>query len=311
VNHDSIINEFPRHGWTIMRYGKFLFLAPLLAVGACDDDGISVVPLEPAAVVRFVNVNADTGMVDLRFIDRVENLPTFMGVGVRGNSGVYQRVRPGARPAVIFPTSDNINLTSIRLVEQTVGLQVDNRYTLVYAGRAGAGVPESERHRLVVFEEAFVLPTPGAESIALQVIHAAAGIGNVDVYVVPVTSATEATPNNFAAAAVEVFRNVAHLGRSAYATVPRRPAEAGRLYRFVVTPAGTPGTVLFASTPNQPGIAQPAAGSHGPQPGMQIGRSVLTAVLSPGTVPGTRGSTAANQTPGVIVLVDKPLDRVE
>jgi hypothetical protein len=291
-----------------MRHSKFLFFLPLLALAACSDDAMTVNPAEPAAVARFVNVNVDTGTVDLRFTDRVENMPSFLGVAFRGHSGVYQRVGPGARPTVIFPSASNINLTSIRLIEQTVNLTADTRYTFVYAGRAAAGAPAAQQDQLAVLQEPFVLPTPAAGSIALQVIHAAVGRGNVDVYVVPVASLTATTPATFATTNAGVFRNVGYLSKASdYITVPVRPA--GGFYRFVVTEAGST-TALFAATPNQPGVAQPAAGSFGPQPGMQISGSVMTAVISAGTTPGTRQASAATNANSVFMLIDKPLPRV-
>ena len=124
-----------------MRYGKlFIGMALLLGTAACDDDGVSVVTPDPAALVRFINVNVDTGTVDFRFVDRVENLPTLLGVPFRGASGMYQRVAPGTRPARVFPSSSDINLTRIRLFDGQVTLAVDTRYTLVFAGRSNRSV---------------------------------------------------------------------------------------------------------------------------------------------------------------------------
>jgi hypothetical protein len=291
-----------------MRHSKFLFFLPLLGLTACDKDPMTNNPAQPAAVVRFVNVNVDTGTVDLRFTDRVENLPSFLGVPFRGHSGVYQRVAPGARPAVVFPSASNINLTQIRLVEQTVNLTADTRVTLVYAGRAAAGAPAAQQDQLAVIQEPFVLPAPAAGSIALQALHAAVGVGPVDVYVVPVASLTATTPATFATSNAGVFRNVAYLSKAAdYITVPVRPS--GGFYRFVVTNAGST-TALFAVTPNQPGVAQPAAGTFGPQPGMQISGSVMTAVISAGTTAGTRQATTATNANSIFMLIDKTLPRV-
>jgi hypothetical protein len=56
------------------------------------------------------------------------------------------------------------------------------------------------------------------------------------------------------------------------------------------------------------GIAAPAGQSYGAQPGVQVAGSVLTAVLSAGSTPGTRQSTTATQTPNVVVLIDKTIN---
>jgi hypothetical protein len=305
-----------------MRYGKTLmFLVPLLAIAACgDDDGVTTVgPPEPAASVRFINAVVDTGMVDLRFTDRVENLPTLMGVAFRGHSGMYQRVGSGNRETRVFPSSSDINLTSIRLVDQVTSLNANQRYTFVYAGRAAAGAPQAERHRLAVIEDVPLasLPVPAAGTIAIQALHTAVGVGNVDVHILPVDSIGAPTPADFQAARVGLLSNIPYLGKAAsYVSLPVRPAPARNLYRFVVTRAGTT-DILFVATPNQPGAAAPAVGSPGhgtvgAQPGVQISGSVMTAVLAPGATPQTRGAVAtgaaANLTPTVFLIPDKVLN---
>lgn len=304
-----------------MRYGKLLmYVAPLLAVAACGgDDGVGVQGgMEPTASVRFINAVPDTGTVDLRFVDRVENLPTLQGVAFRAASGFYQGVVAGARPARIFPNSTNPVVTQVFLIDQTINLAADTRYTLVYAGRASATAPAAERHRLAVIEDPRIPPTPPANQIAIQALHVAVGVGNVDVYVVPVATATAATPTDFATNNAGVLRNVPFLGKAAaYVNVPVRPAATvagpggtppatAPLYRFVVTAAGST-TALFAATPNQPGAPSTFA-TAGPQPGVRISGSVLTAVVASGQTAGTRESVAANQTPTVFIIADKVLD---
>ncbi len=168
-----------------MRYGNLVMCAvSLLAVAACSDpSGVNEQPDPgPVALVRFINAVPDTGTVDLRFVDRVENLPTLQGVAFRSTSGFYQRVEPGSRAARIFPNSTNPELTKIFLVDTTVPLAADTRYTLVYAGRARAGAPAAEGHRLAVIEDPRDPPTPPANQIAIKALHVAVGTGNVDVY---------------------------------------------------------------------------------------------------------------------------------
>lgn len=292
-----------------MRYRNLLkYIIPLVAIAACGDNSGVTEPgtPEPTARVRFINAGTDWGTVDLRFVDRVENLPTLQGVAFRGHSGVYTPVLAGSRPARVFPNSTNPDTTQIRLIDETINLAADTRYTLVYAGRASATAPAAERHRLAVIQDPLELPTPPAGQIAIKALHVAAGTGNVDVYVVPVASATAATPADFATNNVAVVRNIAFLNQSGYVNVPVRPTAAGALYRLVVTPAGST-TALFAATPNVPGAASTVA-TVGPQPGVQISGSVLTAVIAPGSTPGTRQSTTANQTPTVVLFIDKALN---
>jgi hypothetical protein len=294
--------------YEIMRTWKlFAAILPVAVLAACDDDGVSVQgPPEAQAVVRFVNAAVDTGTVDLRFVDQVENLPTLMGVPFQGHSGGYQRTAPGTRPARVFPSSSDINLTSIRLIDTDVALSADARYTFVYAGRASAGAPAGEGHQLAVISEPFTMPTPPSDQIALQALHTVVGAGNVDVYVVAVDSSAAPTPADWATNNAAVIANVAYLEKGAdYVNVPA--LDSPELYRFIVTAAGTT-TPIFSATPNQPGSAAPAGASYGPTPGVRIAGSVLTAVVAPGSTPGTRQSTAANQSPTVFLMVDKTLD---
>jgi hypothetical protein len=269
------------------------------AVAACEaDDGTSVNTPGPAALVRFINAVPDTGTVDLRFVDRVENLPTLQGVAFRGASGLFQRAEAGQRQARVFVNSTDPALTQIRLVDTTLTLNANARYTLVYAGRAAGN-----QDRLAVLDDPEP-PTPPASQIAIKILHAAVGTGNVDVYIAPAT----ATANNADPIAnqVAVVRNVPFLGQSVYVNVPVRPTTGESLYQFAVTAAGST-TVLFSGRPNVPG-APAAVSTTGPQPGVQIAGSVLTAVVAPGSIPGTRQSTTATQTPTVMLIIDKALN---
>jgi hypothetical protein len=290
-----------------MKYSKLLVCTlPLLLIGCSDDDGVTpgTTPA-PAATVRFINAVVDTGTVDLSFVDRVENLPTLKGVAFRGHSGGYQRVEPGTRAARVFPSSTDINLTQVRLVDMNVPLAANVRYTMVYAGRARAGAPAAEAHRLHVIEDP-AAPVPPAGQIALQALHVAVGVGNVDVYVVAVDSAAAALPTNWATTNAGRLNNVPYLGKAnAYINVPALTGT--RLYRFVVTAAGS-ATPIFTSTPNQPGVAPPAGATYGPQPGVRIAGSVLTAVVAPGSTPGSRQSAAANQNPSVFLISDRVIN---
>lgn len=279
-----------------MRYGKFMLLG-LAALGAlaCDDDSGVTPPREipPAALIRFINAGPDTGTVDFRFVDHVENLPTFLGVPFRGASGAYQRLeRVGTRPVRVFVNSNNIELASTVLVDESITLEANRRYTIVYAGRASEGQDE-----LVVLEDPFELPTPAEGNIAVRALHVAVGMGPVDV---GIRASTDT------AVTVARIEGVAYLRQSAYTTLPVLSGTA--LYRFDVEEAGT-GARLFSATPNLPGVPAPVGATYGPQPGVRISGSVLTAVIFAGA---TEDSRAADQgvstSPTVSLLIDKPLN---
>lgn len=263
-----------------MRYGRFLWLvAPLMAVAACsDDDGITHQPPPgPAALVRFINAVPDLPSADLRFVDKVENLPTMQGVPFRGGSGMYQRVEPGTRATRVFPTSSNVDSAKIRLIDTQLTLNAQARYTLLFAGRVA-----DNSHALHVLDDPAQINRAPDGQISIQLLHAAVGTNQVDVYVVPVDSVNAPTPADWSTNYVTKFSNVGYLERVAYTNMAT--AASNKLYRFVVTAAGS-ATPLFSGTPNLPGQAAPAGATYGPQPGVRIGGSVLTAVIFGGASP--------------------------
>jgi len=228
-------------------------------------------------------------------VDKVENLPTFLGVPFRGTSGGYQGVDPGARPVRVFANDTTIAGAAQRLIDTTITLVADARYTLVYAGRA-----RGNADLLAVIEEDATLPAPAAGQIAVKTIHAAVGTGTVDVFVGnsggnPITST------------VTKFSNVAYLAKTAYSNIATRPVGAGNLYTFAVTNAGAT-AAAFSATPNMPGAPALPGQTYGAQPGVQVDGSVLTAVVFPGATPGSRAATTTNQTPSVVLVFDKALD---
>jgi hypothetical protein len=279
-----------------MKSYKILSLGlAVVALAACSDDDGVVGPVQegPKALIRFVNAVPDTGVVDFRFIDKLENLPTFLGVPFRASSGVYQPVDPGTRPVRVFVNSTDPVAAQRMLIDSTITLAAGGRYTLIYAGRA-----RGNADRLAVIEDDATLPAPGT-SIAVRTIHAAVGTGAVDVYV---ANSGAADP---IAAKVGQFSNVGYLAKTGYSTLPVR-SGTGALYLFGVANTGA-ATTLFSATPNQPGIPTPAGQLTSPQPGVQIAGSVLTAIVFPGATAGSPAATAANQTPTVVLFIDKAL----
>lgn len=282
---------------------RYRFIASLavaaLAASACkDESGVTnPKPIPPAALVRFVNASVDTGTVDLRFIDRVENLPTFQGVRFRGVSGVYQRVTPGNRAVRIFPFTTDVALASSRLVDTTITLAADQRYTLLYWGSARGNADQ-----LLVINDVTSFPTPPAGNTAIRVLHADPNIGNADVYI----GKSNTDP---IAAVVAKISNVAPKTFSGYVNVPvARAGQPDSLLAFAVTTAGGT-TASYSATPNVPG-APSSTPTVGPSPGVQISGSVLTAVITGAATSGSPSASSANVATSsrVVILIDKPLN---
>src|SRR5947208_14273837 len=114
---------------------------------------------------------------------------------------------------------------------------------------------------------------PGAGNLGFRVIHAGAGMGNVDVNLIRHRADTLTLP------ATPLVANVAYGVASAYVTVAADPAVATpESFQVLVTAAGT-------TTPIPVNVAVPAGENSGgpkePIPGPRVAASTKTAVGSP------------------------------
>ena len=271
-----------------MRLAKYLSLgAVAVAAIACgDDDGTA--PRGPEALIRFVNASADAGAVNFRVVDDpLENLPTFLNVAFRGSSGVHQRVVAGDRAVRVFFNTRNADSALVRLIDETITLEAGQYYTLVYTGTVAG-----DADQLLVIPET-IPDDPAAGSIAVKVLHAAEGEGAMDVYVAPSADDPVADP-------VATFDGVAEGEATAYQTLPTLTGT--QLYEFAAVPAGG-SAASFSASPNNPGAAATAAGVSA-QAGVRQSGSVLTALLLPGAVAGSRAATSSNTTPTILILLD-------
>lgn len=267
-------------GWRIMRYARFLMVLPLLALLGCDDDGITENPVDSAALVRFINLSEDPGVVDVRFIDRVENLPTFAGVPFEGTTGAgFRRVADGTRHLRIFPNSTNPTVAQTQLVDDpSFGLSADQRYSLVLTGSTGD-------HTLTQIQEPATLDLAPDGQISVQVLHGDVGQGAVRVHVSPSTEVTFLS--DLISEAVHVF-DVGELSTSGYANLP---VLDDAFYYFAVTDGDD--DLLYYGAPQVPG-SESSTPTVGPLPGVTIEGSVLTAILTPAQ--------------GVLLTVDRTID---
>ncbi len=173
-------------------------LAVLVAVAACDPKGEATYPDKvPTAAVRFVHAVSDTGGMDWRFVDQVENSPTTFGLQYRGvfPGAGYQQLGAGARHLRVFQTSTDINQTQVVLFDTTYTFTSGAHYTIM-----AAGTLRNKAAKLYIYQDD--VPDPGS-SIAVRVINA--GMGSpVDVYG-SATGGTSALPSSPFAGGVTQF----------------------------------------------------------------------------------------------------------
>ncbi len=271
-----------------MRLSRFslLAVAALTTIGCQRDDGsLQPTSLPPLAYVRYINALPDTLGTTVRFIDQVEFSPqTWAGVPFRGMGlGSYQGTQAGNRQFRVFTYYSNNDLLNIQpeniagntvvLGEASHNFEAGKYYTVIFTGFARAGGSPAKEIRIMEDD----VPTPGS-SIAVRAIHAAAGVGNVDVYLTP----TATSPISGAPA----FAGLAFGTSSSYSTVTpgafaARVAPAGSTTPIISTaaPAGVAGTTLVD-----------------PMPGATIPGTVLSIVVFSASVPGSPAATSANPT---------------
>ncbi len=270
-----------------MRLSRFTLLAvaALASIGCQRDDGaLEPTTLPPLAYVRYINALPDTLGTTVRFIDQVEFTPqTWTGVPFRGmGNGNYQGTQAGSRQFRVFTYQANASIAGNTAVlgEQTFNFEAGKYYTVLQAGFARTGGNPANSIRILQDE----IPTPGT-SIAVRAIHAAAGVGNVDVYLTPTTTS--------AITGAPAIAGLAFGTSSTYRTV------APGAFAVRVTAAGS--TTPLISTAAPAGVAGTATAD--PIAGATIPGSVLSAVAFSASVTGS--SAAASATPTVLFFADR------
>jgi hypothetical protein len=256
-------------------------------LNACTPEEIIITDDIPTAGVRFIHAVPDTGAMDFRPVDIVEN-STFYNVGFRGTSLLfYKNARAGSRHFRIFLSPDlalsaeqQQAMASTVVKDTTVTLEAGHRYTFILWGFSRTG--SSPGMRLDVIDDN---PADPGTAVALRLVNAAAGLGAIDgrFYV---TGGTPPTTPSWAA--------VPELSASAYVSTP--PGSI----RYNVRPAGS-ATNLFADATALAGVA--ATVDLEAQPGTTIAGSAVSGFVFPRSV---AGSKAANfTTPGIVFVWDR------
>ncbi|UJR86980.1 DUF4397 domain-containing protein [Sandaracinus amylolyticus] len=157
-----------------MRAWRWLACASSLVLAACGDDS-------PETALRVVHLSADAPRIDV-FVDGEG--PLVSGLAFGGGSDAVH-VTPGDRDIQIAPAGDGADGAVVTVSDARI--EDGGRYTAVAFG-ALARVQAS-----VVEDDASGLASGDAR---VRVIHAAEGVGTVDLYVVPDAGAPEPLAEN-------------------------------------------------------------------------------------------------------------------
>lgn len=280
---------------------SMLCLAAILA-NACKPE--EVVPTEsiPTAGIRFVNAVPDTGGMDFRPVDIVEN-SQFYNVTFRSTTLMYYknaRVTAGPRHFKVFrtPTATDPSATQLATAQTVVAdlpdevLEAGKRYTYILWGYSRTGSTPAMQITRITDDPA----DPGAQ-VALRIINAcipgvcgAAATGTLDVRVFTTAQGIGNPATS--------WTSVAPLTTSAYQNVPTSTAA----YTFDFRPAGgvTTGAALAAAagpTGTAETVDLPAL------PGTNVAGSAVSAILFPRAVAGSQGGSTT--TPGIIFVWDR------
>ncbi len=287
-----------------IRYTLAAFAGLSVLMGCDKDVSGTDTQLQPAAIIRYVNAVNDTSPLDFRFVDgSIEGSPQYANVVFRTFTP-YQRVRAGTRQMKIFTNPALYANSAAVAVQQhldtTFTFEANARYTIVSYGssRVGAAV----KHRLIIYRDE--LPaTITATQVGLRAIHAAPGAGNVDLYVR--TSETAA-----AITGAPTLANVAPGVASAYLPVTARATGGTLTYRFDITAPGSTTAVPLANNIATGLLGVVGTAGQNPLAGFQVGRTVVTAIVFPASIVGSR-APAALTTASILFMPDKALDSTE
>lgn len=255
-----------------------LAAAGLLA--ACGDPD-ALVPTDdiPTAGVRFLHVVPDTGAMDFRFVDLVENSAHYNMAFRSSTNFYYKNARAGQRHLRIFMSGQSQAVASTVVKDTVVTLEAGKRYTFLMMGYARTG--SAPAAGLYVYEDD---PADPGANIAMRVIHAAATHGNLDV---------RQYANGGTVPGAASWASVPPLSATAYITA------APGAKRINVQPAGGGGT-LFADALALQGVAASATNDIEAAPGTTVAGSAVSNIIVPRSV---AGSGAPNLTTPTMISV--------
>jgi len=278
-----------------------------LAAGAaiaCNPEQVVKTEDIPTAGIRFVNAVPDTGGMDFRPVDIVEN-SQFYNVTFKSTTLLYYKnARAGTRHFKIFrtPTSTDPAEVQLETAKTVVAdlpdevLEAGQRYTYILWGYSRAGSTPAMQVTRIADN-----PTDPGAQVAVRVINAclpgvcgAAATGTLDVRVFT-TAQGIGSP-------AAVWTSVAPMTASSYQAIPASTAA----YTYDFRPAG--GATTGAA------LASGAAPTGTPEtvdiealPGTRVAGSAVSAILFPRAVASSQGGSVT--TPGIIFVWDRRPNR--
>ncbi|HET9513055.1 MAG TPA: DUF4397 domain-containing protein [Gemmatimonadales bacterium] len=254
-----------------------------LMIGCAPDE---VIPTEDitTAGVRFIHAVPDTGALDFRPVDIVENT-AFYGVSFRSNAQVfYKNARSGERNFKIFLTPDRNKsaaeqqqMASTVVQDINVTLEPGRLYTFILWGYARTG--STPAMQLTVLEDN---PSDPGSQVALRIVNAGVGLGDIDGYQYARGPDTGTScPGGAPPPAAPTWASVPEMAASSYITV-----DPGlKCYR--VTLAGDV-TELFTDALALAGAPPNLVTGHQAIPGTTQAGSAVTGFVLPPSVVGSQ-----------------------
>lgn len=261
----------------------------VIAIGACSHDATFTEPIPSNAAIHWVEAVPDTMQEDMRIIDIVSNAGLY-DADFRGSTMFYQGIQAGSRHIRIFNSSQDVTIAQQVMVDTTIDFVATDSVTFIHMGFARPGSTPARQVRLFTDKA----PDPGAGNVGVRVIHAGAGLGNLDAFLIR-------HPQDTAALGASMTTNLVYAATSGYTSVP---ADTGsQALQVVVTAAGTT-TPILARVSFPAGQAADPVNRVNPIAGARIVGSVMTAVIVPPSVAGSMAPQSFT-TPGAVILVDR------
>jgi hypothetical protein len=168
------------------------FRLPLLALSlglvACDDDN-GTTPVSQSAQVKIIHAIAGANGVDIGVADTKPFTNVNFTTVAPSAAGAYTALPAGA------PLRLRVFLGTATVIDSTTTLTANGNFTVIASGSptgTGATAP-----KFILLQDNIAAPAAG--SIRLRAVHAAAGVGNVDIHAAASTGTFSATTRVFAA----------------------------------------------------------------------------------------------------------------